>query len=157
MLGWTDRPQTGKGGHMAPKSAEDTTGCGHSLGLAAGTEVLTLHGMLPVEYLTPGDRIITRDGVCSLGGVTVQHLQQAEVVRVGDLMLPPDQPLRLRGARTREPAGLLPAARLTDGDMIRLERVADLRMFRLHFARALVLYAGGLEAATLTTPKPAGT
>ncbi|WP_095589892.1 hypothetical protein [Actibacterium ureilyticum] len=31
--------------------------------LAIGTMVMTLDGALPVEYLTPGDRIVTRAGL----------------------------------------------------------------------------------------------
>ncbi|MEC9104151.1 MAG: Hint domain-containing protein, partial [Pseudomonadota bacterium] len=30
-------------------------------GIAAGTKVMTLDGEMPVEFLTAGDRVITRD------------------------------------------------------------------------------------------------
>ncbi|HHS94811.1 MAG TPA: hypothetical protein ENK63_05690, partial [Rhodobacterales bacterium] len=37
-------------------------------GFGAGTPILTTEGALPVEYLSPGDRIITRDrGAVPLG------------------------------------------------------------------------------------------
>ncbi len=32
-------------------------------GLVAGAEVLTIEGLMPVEFLEPGDRIVTRGGV----------------------------------------------------------------------------------------------
>jgi len=38
-------------------------------GLAAGTIIYTLDGALPVEYLGPGDRIITRAGMRVLRAV----------------------------------------------------------------------------------------
>jgi len=38
-------------------------------GLSAGTEVLTADGALPIEFLSPGDRVITRSGMKVLRGV----------------------------------------------------------------------------------------
>ncbi|MCP3969310.1 MAG: hypothetical protein GY717_03150 [Rhodobacteraceae bacterium] len=40
-----------------------------AIGLARGTEVMTLTGIRPVESLSEGDRIITRAGACPLHGV----------------------------------------------------------------------------------------
>lgn len=34
--------------------------------LPMGTIVLTQDGALPVEYLSPGDRVVTRSGLCVL-------------------------------------------------------------------------------------------
>ena len=55
-------------------------------GLAPGTIIFTLEGALPVEYLSPGDRIITRAGMRVLrdlragsGGFAL-HFDQPEVV-----------------------------------------------------------------------------
>ncbi|WP_394707347.1 hypothetical protein [uncultured Celeribacter sp.] len=41
----------------------------HDKGLPLGTSVMTADGMLPVEFLEPGDRVITRAGMRTLLGV----------------------------------------------------------------------------------------
>ncbi|WP_460273319.1 hypothetical protein [Celeribacter sp. ULVN23_4] len=38
----------------------------HDKGLLLGTKVMTADGALPVEYLEPGDRVITRAGMRTL-------------------------------------------------------------------------------------------
>ncbi|WP_417247718.1 Hint domain-containing protein [Celeribacter sp.] len=38
----------------------------HSAGIAAGTLIVTADGVLPVEYLEPGDRVVTRSGMRAL-------------------------------------------------------------------------------------------
>ena len=40
-------------------------------GLLAGTQVRTLDGLIPVEFLEPGDRIVTRDGARQLMAISV--------------------------------------------------------------------------------------
>ncbi len=55
-------------------------------GLAPGTIIYTLDGALPVEFLSPGDRIITRAGMRPLRGITAEgggfklHFDQPEMV-----------------------------------------------------------------------------
>ena len=139
----------------------------HRYGLTVpeGAEILTLHGCLPVEYLCSGDRIITRDGARSLAAVQSAVLRDAVFARVAlssighdrpdaALHLPPDQPLLIRDWRAQALFGvrmaLVPASRLVDGSFIRLERLARQRMYRLHFADPVVIYAGGLELGCLT-------
>ncbi|MBW6417735.1 Hint domain-containing protein [Celeribacter sp. PS-C1] len=41
----------------------------HDRGLPLGTKVMTADGILPVEYLEPGDRVITRAGMRRLLGI----------------------------------------------------------------------------------------
>lgn len=43
--------------------------CDHSDGFAKGTAILTAEGALPVEYLEPGDRIVTRSGMQPLKNI----------------------------------------------------------------------------------------
>ncbi|GAA3872850.1 Hint domain-containing protein [Celeribacter arenosi] len=43
-------------------SARDAGGTG----IARGTLIMTADGMLPVEFLCPGDRIVTHSGMCVL-------------------------------------------------------------------------------------------
>lgn len=132
----------------------------HSIALPEGAEVLTLDGALPVEYLGAGDRIITRAGARRLAGIHVTVLRPADVLRVGAgtlahdrpadaLHLLPDQPVLLRDWRARALCGareaLVPLHRLADGEYIRAERLAELRLFHLEFAEHVILYAGGME------------
>lgn len=41
----------------------------HDKGLPLGTKVMTADGILPVEFLEPGDRVITRSGMRTLLGI----------------------------------------------------------------------------------------
>jgi hypothetical protein len=50
---------------------------------------------------------------------------------------------------------MVPASRLADGSFIRLEHLAQQRMYHLHFANPVVIYAGGLELGCLTERVPA--
>ncbi len=58
----------------------------HTPAIATGTIIYTLDGALPVEYLAPGDRIITRAGMRVLRGISRQedglrlHFDRTEVI-----------------------------------------------------------------------------
>jgi hypothetical protein len=138
-------------------------------GMTAGTKVLTLDGELPVQFLAPGDRVITRSGARRLTGVEVAVLRDARMVRVSasalghdrpeaDLFLAPAQRLVVRDWRARALYGrdiaIVLADRLCDGDYIRAETVAEVRVFTLRFETEEVVYAGGLElvCAPVTVP-----
>ncbi|MGL5011458.1 MAG: Hint domain-containing protein, partial [Paracoccaceae bacterium] len=80
-------------------------------GMAQGTAVLTADGILPVEHLAPGDRIVTRDGLRVLVDVTV-HVTTGDVIRVRasslgharpeeDVVLGTDQALLIRDWRAK--------------------------------------------------------
>lgn len=65
--------------------------------LDQGTEVLTLDGSLPVEYLSPGDRIITRNGMRVLRGIDTPaphrfrlSFDRPEVIYAGGLQVHSD-------------------------------------------------------------------
>ena len=131
-------------------------------GLACGTTVLTLDGILPVEFLSPGDRIVTRDGAQRLASIEVTVVQNARVIRIsegtlgidrpeGDMVVSPDQPIMIRDWRAKAmfgtKAAMVPAARLVDGAYIRAEVLPQVRFYTLRFANDAVIYAGGLELA----------
>jgi hypothetical protein len=139
-----------------------TDGAAPAFGLAEGTSVLTLDGALPVEYLTPGDRILTRSGVRRLKAVEMTRLAHARMVRISadvlgtgkpeaEVLVVAGQPLLLRDWRAKALYGaaqvLVPAVRLVDGEYIRAEVMRDLRVFTLKLDGAGVIYAGGLELA----------
>lgn len=139
-------------------------------GVTAGTMVLTLDGELPVQFLAPGDRVITRSGARALQSVEVTVIRNAQMIRVtasalghdrpeSDLFVSPTQPILVRDWRARALYGcdstLVPALRLADGDYIRTETVAEVRLFTLRFTGEEVIYAGGLELACSPATIPA--
>lgn len=133
---------------------------GLTYGLLQGTPVLTLDGELPVEFLEPGDRILTRAGSRRLKSVEVSIVRNARMMRVGastlgrerpeeDLLLPASQPVLVRDWRAKALAGtaqaMIAVSKLADGEYIRGEIVAEARLFTLGFEEEVVIYAGGLE------------
>ena len=129
-------------------------------GMAMATPVMTLDGLLPVEYLNPGDRILTRSGTRRLRAIEMTRIQNARVVRISEstlgadvplaaMVVTPDQPILIRDWRAKALYGvaqaMIPARRLVDGEYIRAEVVAELRLFTLHFEAEEVIYVGGLE------------
>ena len=133
-----------------------------AFGLAEGTNVLTLDGALPVEYLTPGDRILTRSGVRRLKAVEMSRVTHARMVRISadvlgsgkpeaEVLVVASQPILIRDWRAKALYGadqaLVPAARLADGEYIRAEILREVRVFTLKLDSAAVIYAGGLELA----------
>lgn len=135
--------------------------------LTAGTTVLTLAGALPVEHLTAGDRVITRDGARTLKAVHPRTEAVARLIRVSasaigveqpedDMLLTPDTMILIRDWRAKALKGctqaVMEASRLVDGEYIRLEQVAGARLFSLEFDAPVVIYAGGLEVAITPVP-----
>ena len=133
-------------------------------GLVAGTSVMTMDGALPVEYLTPGDRIITRAGARRLISISVRVDRDVDVVRVAagtlgfdrpceETVLPLHQLILIRDWRATALYGaqqaLVAAGRLADGTHIAIETADEVRVFLLEFADDVVIYAGGLELACM--------
>lgn len=129
-------------------------------GIAQGTTVLTLQGALPVEYLSPGDRVVTRTGARVLRAVEVSVVRDVAVVTIAPgalghdrpdapLCLPADQPVLVRDWRAKALYGAreaaVPASRLVDGEFLTQGRQPELRLFRLVFDRVETVYADGVE------------
>ena len=128
-------------------------------GLALGAQVATLEGMLPVEYLSPGDRIITRAGARVLRGLSMLPLV-TQLVRIapgalghdrptGALMLGAGTEVLLRDWRAQALFGraqaLVAVARLVDGQFVTRVTGEKTRLFTLHFDTPEVIYAEGVE------------
>lgn len=133
-------------------------------GFTSGTIILSQDGEIPVEFLTPGDRIISRDA----GLVTLDHVarttHQIRAVRFAagslghtrpdhDLILPENQMVLVRDWRAKSLFGV-PQAMVRAGDLIDGEFICDLGLqtmllHQLHFDTSHVIYAGGLEVAGL--------
>ncbi|SIS91632.1 Hint domain-containing protein [Roseivivax lentus] len=139
--------------------------------VAAGTSVLTLDGALPAEFLSPGDRVITRDaGMAVLREVVIRTGPvDAVAIRAGtlghtrpdqDALLPASQEVLIRDWRAQAIFGraraLVPAARLVDGEFIRTLGPVEMTLVALVFDAPHIIYADGLElAAALPVTEPA--
>lgn len=128
----------------------------------SGTMVRTLDGLIPVEFLTPGDRIVTRAGARRLTSISVVVRKQVDLVRVKastmghdrpdqDLLLSPGQPVLIRDWRAKALYGVqvaaIPVSRLADGEFVCVETHRNARLFTLRFDDDEVIYAEGLELA----------
>lgn len=131
-------------------------------GLVAGTILLTADGEMPVEFITAGDRIITRDaGLVRLAGVALirdrRHAIHFAAGSLGDtrpetdLILPAAQRVLIRDWRARALFGtaqaIVRAGALVDGEFIRHLGPRDMSLCMLRFNRPHIVYAGGLEVA----------
>ncbi|QFU08239.1 hypothetical protein PARPLA_02836 [Rhodobacteraceae bacterium THAF1] len=151
---------------IAPKTVQGTARTRTQTGLAAGTRVMTLDGQIAVEFLQPGDRIITRQGVRPLRGIHMVEREGVEAVTIKasalghdrpeeDITMAADQPLLLRDWRAQALYGadqaIIPAKRLADGEYIAAKTTANLRTFALVFDTPQVIYAEGCELPMETT------
>lgn len=136
----------------------------HDHGLLLGTPVLTLDGEMPVEFLSPGDRMLTRNGMRRITSIEVTRVQNARVVHISadtlgvgrpaeDITVAPHQGIHLRDWRAKALYGkaeaVVPAARLCDGEFVRGDILAEARFITLRFDAPEVIYAGGLELLCL--------
>ncbi len=154
--------QTPKGSFAASSRVDGPIHTSPSNGFASGSTILTLDGALPVEHLSPGDRIITRDrGMVLLRGLSAR-LARIETVQIAagslghtapeaDALIPADHRLLLRDWRAEALFGrkqaLVTARDLVDGEFIRMGPTRELRLFDLVFDAAHILYVDGLELA----------
>ena len=132
------------------------------VGILAGSLVRTLDGILPVEFLEPGDRVITRSGACRVGSISVSRRRMLPMIRITastqghdrpehDLLVAPGQPVVIRDWRAKaifgQPVAIVPAERLMDGRFVLAETLPDAVLFTLRFAEDEVIWAEGLEIA----------
>lgn len=129
-------------------------------GITCGTQVLTAKGAIPVDALSEGARIISRDA----GMITLRKIERietdCEVIRVQagslghdrpehDTDLPVGQKILIRDWRaealTGQKQALMRAARLADGEFLQLRPKEKRVIYRLRFDRDHIIYADGLE------------
>ena len=131
-------------------------------GFPRGSTILTLDGALPVEFLSPGDRIISRDrGMVILQAVEVVDIDCDTVAIMAgtlgadrpdcDVILPAHQEVLLRDWRARALYGrdqaLAMTGDLADGEFIRHVGRQTLTLIQLHFDAPHILYVDGMELA----------
>ncbi|GEM_PF-823496 len=150
---------TGRDAGLAPgarRNMQDHTGFA---AIAQGACIMTLDGALPVEYLNPGDRIVTRSGAVRLQAVHAQ-MAQGPMIRVAPsslghdrpghaLLLTPDTPVLVRDWRAKvmfgAPQAMVAVSRLVDGDYVTRVSGEGLRSYTLEFDTAQVIYVDGVE------------
>ena len=102
-------------------------------GICAGTTIMTLDGEIPVEHLSVGDRVITRDsGMSVLRGITTRTAKIAPIrIKAGslghtrpdrDMLVAPGARIHLRDWRAEALFGSksasVAAERLVDGEFL---------------------------------------
>lgn len=138
----------------------------HLGGLAEGTQILTAKGLVAVDDIQAGDRLVTRErGMQRVAFVTQRLLPSGEVMRIKpqalggsagdpDVILAPSQRVLLRDWRAKAMFGrsiaLIQARKLADGELIARRPARNLRLYSLHFDRELIIYAGGIEVGSAT-------
>lgn len=140
-------------------------------GLASGTLILTADGELPVEYINPGDRMVSRNQ----GMAVVRNVRSALVktrfaaLEPGALgnaippaaaMLPVGQTVLVRDDRAQATSGkassVVRLQDLVDGHSIRDLGRRVMILITLEFDEPQVIYADGIEVAVpleTTTPR----
>jgi len=129
-------------------------------GLSEGTKILTLDGAIPVEFLSTGDRVITRNGMRRLKSVTVENTSSA-LYRVApsalgdgrpeeEILIPRGQDILVRDWQAQmlygQDQAMVPIERLADGAYIsRADDMAPCRAYHLYFDTDEVIYANGIE------------
>ena len=132
-------------------------------GICAGTTIMTLDGEMPVEHLTPGDRVITRDsGMAVLREIrsTTAKFQPIRI-KAGslghsrpdrDMLAAPGTRIHIRDWRAQAlfgtSAALVTAEKLVDGEYLSKQPTQDIQTYELIFDREHVLYADGMEIAS---------
>jgi len=132
-------------------------------GLVAGSVIMTLEGEMPVQFLSPGDRVVTRDtGMATIKAVRPRKLVcDAVAIMAGslghtrpdrDVVVPAGQKILIRDWRAEALFGqkqaMIPAAQLVDGEFLTLHEGVELTIYEIEFDRAHVIYADGLEVAS---------
>ncbi|WP_299041033.1 Hint domain-containing protein [uncultured Tateyamaria sp.] len=130
------------------------------VGLVSGTLLLTADGEIPVEYLSPGDKIITRNaGLVRLTAIqSYRTTDEAVKIAAGSLgdtkpshhiIIPAAQLVLVRDWRARALRGaaqaVMPAGCLIDDEFITSLGPREMTLVRLGFEAPHVVYADGLE------------
>jgi len=135
----------------------------HVCGLATGTTVMTLNGETPVEQLSAGARVITRDaGMAVLRAIRSRNGVVALIrIKAGslghtrpqtDMVVGPDTLVHIRDWRAKALFGAdvatVKAKRLIDGEFISQQAPTSMTVYELIFDTQHILYADGLEVAS---------
>lgn len=140
----------------APKAAKTTL----QTGICAGTTIMTLNGEIPIELLSVGDRVITRDsGMSVIKEITASRAKMRPIrIKAGslghtrpdrDMMVTAGVKLHIRDWRAEAlfgaPSASVCAERLVDGEFVAEAGVREMSVFHITFDREHIVYADGIE------------
>jgi len=129
-------------------------------GLCAGTTIMTLDGEIPVEHLSVGDRVITRDsGMSVIKSISSRDVKMQPIrIKAGslghtrpdrDMIVAPGARIHIRDWRAEAlfgaPTAAVEASRLVDGEFLARLPTRDVKVFDLVFDREHIVYADGVE------------
>ena len=132
-------------------------------GICAGTTIMTLDGEIPVEHLSVGDRVITRDsGMSVIKAIHALDVKMQPIrIKAGslghtrpdrDMMVAPVARIHIRDWRAEALFGTATATveahRLVDGEFLSEQPSRDMKVFDLVFDREHILYADGVEVVS---------
>jgi hypothetical protein len=121
---------------------------------------MTLDGEIPVEHLSVGDRIITRDaGMSIIKAIKSRDVKMQPIrIKAGslghtrpdrDMMVSPGTRVHIRDWRAEAlfgaAAATVEASRLVDGEFLTQLSSRDMKVFDIIFDREHILYADGVE------------
>lgn len=158
------KPKTvGRIGGKNPQARKYAPYAFRDTGLLQGTKILTLEGEMPVEFVSIGDKVITRDS----GIARVEHIQRTTrmvhtiAVAAGslghtrpecDAILAGDQMCLIRDWRAKAifsaDRALVAARTLIDGEFIRDLGMQEQTLIQIFCDGPHILYADGLEIST---------
>lgn len=130
------------------------------VGLVSGTLILTADGEIPVEYLSAGDRVITRNAGLVPLAASQSYRTKDEAVKIaagslGDtkpthnVIIPAAQMVLVRDWRAKALRGaaqaVMPAGCLIDDEFITSLGQREMTLVRLGFEAPHIVYADGLE------------
>ena len=140
-------------------------------GLITGSILLTLDGEIPVEHLSVGDKLITRD----TGLSKVEHIQRSTrsvhtiALAAGslghtrperDALLAGDQMVLIRDWRARamfnSERALVAARALVDDEFITDQGMQETTLFQIFCDSPHIIYADGLELGTADASRARG-
>ena len=137
--------------------------------VVTGTPILTMDGELPVEFLSPGDLLISRNaGTAALLSIEIASTRTTLIcIRAGslgqnrpesDTRLVPDQPVLVRDWRAQALHGrsvsMMAAADLVDDGYIHAAAPVDVKLVTITLGAPHVIYAGGIEIGVEPGPAP---
>ena len=158
------KPNTvGRVGGTDPQTGQYKSYASRDTGLLLGTMLLTLEGEIPVEFISIGDKVITRDS----GIAKIEHIQRSTrmvhtiALAAGslghtrperDAVLAGDQMCLIRDWRAQAlfqaDRALVAARTLVDGEFIRDLGMQEQTLIQLFCDGPHILYADGLEIST---------
>lgn len=121
---------------------------------------MTLDGEMPIEHLSVGDRVITRDSGMSVVkriSSSKAHMQPIRI-KAGslghtrpdrDMVVAPGANLHIRDWRAEALFGTTSASvaaeRLVDGEFLAVTEMQEMTVYHIQFDREHIVYADGME------------